>query len=73
MNALARYLLVFLLGWSGAIWTYSDLIYKKVETPQGNKDISSPKELEKESSTQISGSEQPEGQTMEQDVSPTQN
>ena len=33
MNALAKYLLVFLLGWSGAVWTYSDLIYKKVETP----------------------------------------
>ena len=34
MNALARYLLVFLLGWSGAVWSYSDLIYKKNETPQ---------------------------------------
>ena len=34
MNALARYLLVFLLGWSGAVWTYSDLIYKKNETQQ---------------------------------------
>ena len=40
MNAIARYLLVFLLGWSGAVWSYSDLIYKtnetseKIETPQ---------------------------------------
>ena len=34
MNALARYLLVFLLGWSGAIWTYSDLIYKTSKTPE---------------------------------------
>ncbi len=33
MNKLGGYLLVFLLGWSGAVWTYSDLIYKKVETP----------------------------------------
>ena len=29
MNALARYFLVFLLGWAGAIFTYSDLIYVK--------------------------------------------
>ena len=34
MNALARYLLVFLLGWSGAVWTYSDLIYKTSKTPE---------------------------------------
>ena len=34
MNALARYLLVFLLGWSGAIWSYSDLIYKSSNTPK---------------------------------------
>ena len=34
MNALARYLLVFLLGWSGAVWSYSDLIYKTSETPE---------------------------------------
>ena len=34
MNAIARYLLVFLLGWSGAIWTYSDLIYKTSKTPE---------------------------------------
>jgi len=42
MNAIARYLLVFLLGWSGAVWSYSDLIYKtnktseKIEIPQKN-------------------------------------
>ena len=33
MNALARYLLVFLLGWSGAVFTYSDLIYAKKSIP----------------------------------------
>ena len=31
--SVGSYLLVFLLGWSGAVWTYSDLIYKTVETP----------------------------------------
>ena len=51
MNAIARYLLVFLLGWSGAVWSYSDLIYKtnttseKVETPQKTNDISLPDAL----------------------------
>ena len=51
MNALARYLLVFLLGWSGAVWSYSDLIYKtnktseKIETPQKTNDISLPDAL----------------------------
>ena len=35
MNAIARYLLVFLLGWSGAVFSYSDLIYpKKNPLPQ---------------------------------------
>ena len=33
MNALARYLLVFLLGWAGAVFTYSDLIYQKKNAP----------------------------------------
>ena len=33
MNALARYLLVFLLGWSGAVFSYSDLIYPKNKAP----------------------------------------
>ena len=48
MNAIARYLLVFLLGWSGAVWSYSDLIYKtnktseKIEMPQNINDISLP-------------------------------
>ena len=51
MNAIARYLLVFLLGWSGAVWSYSDLIYKtnetseKIETPQKINDISLPDAL----------------------------
>ena len=31
MNTIARYLLVFLLGWSGAAWTY---IYKTSKTPE---------------------------------------
>ena len=51
MNAIARYLLVFLLGWSGAVWSYSDLIYKtnktseKIKTPQSTNDISLPEAL----------------------------
>ena len=51
MNAIARYLLVFLLGWSGAVWSYSDLIYKtkktskKIEIPQKINDISLPDAL----------------------------
>ena len=51
MNAIARYLLVFLLGWSGAVWSYSDLIYKtnktseKIEKPQKINDISLPDAL----------------------------
>ena len=51
MNAIARYLFVFLLGWSGAVWSYSDLIYKtnktskKIETPQKTNDISLPDAL----------------------------
>ena len=51
MNAIARYLLVFLLGWSGAVWSYSDLIYKtkkttkKTENPQKTNDISLPDAL----------------------------
>ena len=54
MNAIARYLLVFLLGWSGAVWSYSDLIYKtnktpeKIETPQKTNDISLPDALNPE-------------------------
>jgi len=51
MNAIARYLLAFLLGWSGAVWSYSDLIYKtnktseKIEMPQKTNDISLPDAL----------------------------
>ena len=51
MNAIARYLLVFLLGWSGAVWSYSDLIYKEDTTPEKSKisqkvnDISLPESL----------------------------
>jgi len=52
MSAIARYLLVFLLGWSGAVWSYSDVIYKdsnkpaqEIKTPQKTNDISLPKEL----------------------------
>ena len=60
MNALARYLLVFLLGWSGAVWSYSDLIYKannnpeKIKIPQKTNDISLPDAL-KPSSEETSG------------------
>jgi hypothetical protein len=52
MSAIARYLLVFLLGWAGAVWSYSDIIYKdskpaqKIKSPQQANDISLPKELE---------------------------
>ena len=55
MNALARYLLVFLLGWSGAVWSYSDLIYKasnnpeKIKIPQKTNDISLPDALKSSS------------------------
>jgi hypothetical protein len=51
MNTLARYLLVFLLGWSGAVWSYSDIIYKKeapskkIEIPKQTNDISLPDSL----------------------------
>ena len=51
MNAIARYLWVFLRGWSGAVWSYSDLIYKtnktseKIEKPKKTNDISLPDAL----------------------------
>ena len=32
MKTLASYVLVFLLGWSGAIYSYSDLIYPNKST-----------------------------------------
>ena len=64
MNALAKYLLVFLLGWSGAVWTYSDLIYKKVETPT---------QTTSSSESPVGDSEQPiEEQTIDQDAQPVQ-
>ena len=64
MNALAKYLLVFLLGWSGAVWTYSDLIYKKVETPA---------QTTSSSESPVGDSEQPiEEQTIDQDAQPVQ-
>ena len=51
MSAIARYLLVFLLGWAGAVWSYSDIIYKdnkptqKTKKSQQTNDMSLPKEL----------------------------
>ena len=56
MNALARYLLVFLLGWSGAVWSYSDLIYKtseempkNIKIPEKTNNISLPDALKPQS------------------------
>ena len=64
MNALAKYLLVFLLGLSVAVWTYSDLIYKKVETPT---------QTTSSSESPVGDSEQPiEEQTIDQDAQPVQ-
>ena len=64
MNTLAKYLLAFLLGWSGAVWTYSDLIYKKVETPA---------QTTSSSESPVGDSEQPiEEQTIDQDAQPVQ-
>jgi len=71
MNALAKYLLVFLLGWSGAVWTYSDLIYKKVETPAQT--TSSSESPVGDSEQPVGDSEQPiEEQTIDQDAQPVQ-
>ena len=72
MNALAKYLLVFLLGWSGAVWTYSDLIYKKIETPtQTTSSSESP--VSDSEQPPVSDSEQPiEEQTIDQDAQPVQ-
>ena len=78
MNALAKYLLVFLLGWSGAVWTYSDLIYKKVETPaQTTSSSESPvgdsEQPVGDSEQPVGDSEQPvEEQTIDQDAQPVQ-
>ena len=75
MNKLGSYLLVFLLGWSGAVWTYSDLIYKKVETPaQTTSSSESPVgDSEQPSEQPVGDSEQPiEEQTIDQDAQPVQ-
>ncbi|MBC8283885.1 MAG: hypothetical protein H8E32_08740 [Nitrospinae bacterium] len=32
MKKFIGYLIVFLLGWAGAVWSYSDSIYPKVGT-----------------------------------------
>tara|TARA_B100000686_G_C16732169_1_gene941345 strand:- start:303 stop:449 length:147 start_codon:yes stop_codon:yes gene_type:complete len=39
MKKFISYLIVFLLGWSCAVWSYSDSIYAKMETSK-NKSIS---------------------------------
>ena len=71
MNKLGSYLLVFLLGWSGAVWTYSDLIYKKVETPAQT--TSSSESPVGDSEQPVGDSEQPiEEQTIDQDAQPVQ-
>ena len=78
MNKLGSYLLVFLLGWSGAVWTYSDLIYKKVETPaQTTSSSESPvgdsEQPVGDSEQPVGDSEQPiEEQTIDQDAQPVQ-
>ena len=71
MSKLGNYLLVFLLGWSGAVWTYSDLIYKKVETPAQT--TSSSESPVGDSEQPVGDSEQPiEEQTIDQDAQPVQ-
>ena len=72
MNKLGGYLLVFLLGWSGAVWTYSDLIYKKVETP-AQTTSSSESPVGDSEQPPVGDSEQPiEEQTIDQDAQPVQ-
>jgi len=73
--SVGSYLLVFVLGWSGAVWTYSDLIYKKVETPaQTTSSSESPVgDSEQPSEQPVGDSEQPiEEQTIDQDAQPVQ-
>ena len=79
MNKLGGYLLVFLLGWSGAVWTYSDLIYKKVETPAQTTSSSESPVGDSEqppvgdSEQPVGDSEQPiEEQIIDQDAQPVQ-
>ena len=73
MNALARYLLVFLLGWSGAVWSYSDIIYKKeaplkkIEAPVPTNDISLPDSLKPKSEVD----NEPTPQNIQKDTSTT--
>ena len=69
--SVGSYLLVLLLGWSGAVWTYSDLIYKKVETP--TQTTSSSESPVGDSEQPVGDSEQPiEEQTIDQDAQPVQ-
>ena len=76
--SVGSYLLVFLLGWSGAVWNYSDLIYKKVETPaQTTSSSESPvgdsEQPVGDSEQPVGDSEQPiEEQTIDQDAQPVQ-
>ena len=81
--SVGSYLLVFVLGWSGAVWTYSDLIYKKVETPaQTTSSSESPVgDSEQPSEQPVGDSEQPpvgdseqpiEEQPIDQDAQPVQ-
>ena len=76
--SVGSYLLVFLLGWSSAVWTYSDLIYKKVETPaQTTSSSESPvgdsEQPVGDSEQPVGDSEQPiEEQTIDQDAQPVQ-
>ncbi len=76
--SVGSYLLVFVLGWSGAVWTYSDLIYKKVETPaQTTSSSESPvgdsEQPVGDSEQPVGDSEQPiEEQTIDQDAQPVQ-
>jgi hypothetical protein len=64
MKTLGGYVLAFLLGWSGAVWTYSDLIYKKAGTPA---QTTSPSEVP------FGDSEQPiQEETLDPDTEPGQ-
>ena len=61
LSAVGRYLLVFLLGWSGAAYFY---LYNKVETPG---------QTTSSSESPVSDSEQPiEKETIDQDAQPVQ-
>jgi hypothetical protein len=63
MKTLGGYVLAFLLGWSGAVWTYSDLIYKKAGTAQ----------MTSSSEIPFGDSEQPiQEETLDLDTEPVQ-